>query len=99
MLLLPLFLSFFCVTKYILENISTHIVSVYYVYVYCSFIVIYFKVQILRGNTRIRNLALGARRRAANGTPKTAITKFRDSRTKRLLGKVGNIPAKEARRM
>lgn len=43
MLLLPLFLTFFCVTKYILENISTYIVIVYYVYSYFSlFIVIFF---------------------------------------------------------
>jgi len=61
--------------------------------------VLLFLVLMLRRNTRIRGLALGARRRAPNGTPKTAMTTFQDSRPKWLMGKVGKEAAKEARRM
>lgn len=52
-----------------------------------------------RGNTRIRSLALGGKRRAPNGTPRTATMMSQDLEAKWLMEKEGKNLAKEERQM
>lgn len=67
------------------------------------FVTLYFldlsSVLMQRGNTRIISLVLAAKRRAANGTPKTAMTTCQDSEAKWLMEKAGRNLAKEEKQM